>query len=172
MALPLVPDFRVNSVYDLTPQRLQGLGKRLVLADLDNTIARYRQREPEERLFAWKRELNAAGITVFILSNGRKPNRSRIFATAFGVDFIKHAGKPKVRGFRAALERTGFTAGETIMVGDQIFTDIWGANRAGITSVLTEPIVRDTAFRRLRYLAETPFRTACHRYFTEIEDET
>ena len=112
-------------------EQVERLGKRLVLADLDNTIARYRQPVPDEALFAWKRALNQAGITVFILSNGRKPHRSRRFARAFGVDYISHAGKPKGKGFRAALERTGFTAAETVMVGDQIFTDIWGANLAG-----------------------------------------
>ena len=164
MALPLIPDWRVNSIYDLTPAALERLGKRLVLADLDNTIARYRQPVPDEALFAWKQELNQAGITVFILSNGRKPNRSRRFAQAFGVDFISHAGKPKGKGVRAALERTGFTAEETVMVGDQIFTDIWGANLAGITSVLTTPVALDTVFRRIRYGVETPFRNACpHR---------
>ena len=161
MPLPLIPDYRVDSVYDLTPERLHRSGKTLVLADLDNTLARYRQKEPDQALMDWKAQLNQAGITVFILSNGRKPFRSRHFAQAFQVDFISHAGKPRPRGFRAALEQTGATAEETIMIGDQIFTDIWGANRAGITSVLCRPVALDTVFRRIRYAVETPFRAAC-----------
>lgn len=161
MTLPLIPDWRASSIYDLTPEVLGALGKRLVLADLDNTLARYRQPEPEEALFAWKHSLNQAGITVFILSNGRKPHRSRRFAAAFQVDYISHAGKPRDRGFQMALKRTGCTADEAVMVGDQIFTDIWGANLAGITSVLLSPIALDTVFRRIRYGVETPFRRAC-----------
>ena len=161
MTIPLIPDYRVGSIYELTAEALKNMGKKLVLADLDNTIARYREAEPSAALFQWKEQLNLAGIEVFILSNGRKPCRSRRFAQAFGVDFISHAGKPRRRGFDAALERTGFTAEETLMVGDQIFTDIWGANHTGITSVLTEPIALDTVFRRIRYGVETPLRAAC-----------
>ena len=161
MTIPLIPNYRVGSVYELTLEKLRTIGVKLVLADLDNTIARYREPEPSAALFRWKEELNQAGIQVFILSNGRKPNRSRRFAKAFGVDFISHAGKPRRKGFEAALKRTGFTAEETLMIGDQIFTDIWGANNAGIPSVLTEPIALDTVFRRIRYWAETPFRAAC-----------
>lgn len=161
MSFPLIPDYRVDSIYDLTPERLKALGKKLVLADLDNTLARYRQPLPDEALMRWKTELNRGGITVFILSNGRKPHRSRTFAQAFQVDFISHAGKPKGKGFAAALGQTGFAPGEALMVGDQIFTDIWGANRAGITSVLTEPIALDTVFRKIRYGIETPFRSLC-----------
>lgn len=170
MTLPLVPRLRLRSVYDLTAERLQAMGKALVLADLDNTIARYRQSVPDQRLMDWKRQLNQAGITVFILSNGRKPHRCPHFAQTFGVDYIRHAGKPRVRGFRQALEQTGFRPEEAIMVGDQIFTDIWGANRAGITSALTEPIALDTGFRRLRYWVETPFREACTSFISERKE--
>ncbi len=145
MAIGLIPRYRVGSVYELTPEKLRSKGVKLVLADLDNTIARYREPEPSPALFRWKEELNRAGIEVFILSNGRKPNRSRRFAKAFGVDFISHAGKPRRKGFDAALEQTGFAAEETLMIGD----------------VLTEPIALDTVFRRIRYGIETPFRAAC-----------
>lgn len=161
MTIPLIPHRRVGSIYELTPEVLGGMGKRLVLADLDNTLARYREPEPSADLLRWKERLEAAGIRVFILSNGRKPHRSRRFAGAFGVDYISHAGKPRRKGFDAALRETGCAAEEAVMVGDQIFTDIWGANNAGVTSVLTEPIALDTVFRRLRYWIETPFRTAC-----------
>ena len=161
MSLPLIPDYRVSSIYELTPEAVKRLGKKLVLADLDNTLARYRQKEPDQALMEWKRRLNEAGITVFILSNGRKPHRSRRFAEAFRVDFVSHAGKPGSGGFRTALERTGCSPRQALMVGDQIFTDIWGANRMGITSVLTRPIALDTVFRRLRYGVETPFRSLC-----------
>lgn len=163
MAIPQIPDIRVKSVYELTPEALGRRGIRLVLADLDNTLARYREREPSPALRQWRKELEAAGIRVFILSNGRKPNRSRRFAEAFGVDFISHAGKPRRRSYLEALERTGCPREAALMVGDQIFTDIWGAHNAGVTAVLTEPVARDSWFRRLRYWVETPFRRRCPR---------
>ncbi|MCD7881176.1 MAG: YqeG family HAD IIIA-type phosphatase [Clostridiales bacterium] len=161
MAVPQIPDYIVSSVYALTPQWLAERGKTLVLADLDNTLARYGEPGPSEKLKQWRDELAAAGIQVFLLSNGRKPRRSREFAGAFRIDYIGHAGKPRRRSFDAALERTGVHREAAVMVGDQIFTDVWGAHNAGITAVLVRPIALDTAFRRLRYWVETPFRRAC-----------
>lgn len=161
MALAQVPDYIISSVYDLTPERLCAKGIRLVLADLDNTLARYKEKTASDRLKQWKEELEQAGIRVFIVSNSRKPTRARRFAESFGAGFVGQAGKPSPKGFYRALEETGCRKEEALMVGDQIFTDIWGAHNAGILAVLTEPVVLDNAFRRLRYFIETPFRALC-----------
>ncbi|MEG2001123.1 MAG: HAD-IA family hydrolase, partial [Evtepia sp.] len=113
---------------------------------------------PDESLRTWTREMQAAGIRVFILSNSRKPNRARIFAESLGVPFLGRAGKPKRGGFLRAMEQMGESANHTAMLGDQIFTDILGANRAGILSVLIKPVAFGTIFRLMRYGIETPFR--------------
>ena len=68
------------------------------------------------------------------------------------------AGKPKVGGFQRAMARMGAAPEETAIVGDQIFTDIWGGNRAGVLTLLVHPIQFGTVFRGLRYGLETPFR--------------
>ena len=100
-----------------------------------------------------------AGITLFVVSNSRKSRRCPDFCEALGIPYVRHAGKPGTRGFRAALEQTGIPAEQAIMVGDQIFTDTLGANRAGITSVLVRPMAwGKNPGRRLRYAIETPFR--------------
>lgn len=163
MAMPLIPDHLIDSVYDLTPERLTARNVRLVLADLDNTLARYRERDPSEGIRLWRQQLEEAGISVFILSNGRRPNRSKRFAQGLEVDFISHAGKPRAAAFRKALERTGCPPEQALMVGDQIFTDIWGAHNAGVTAVLVQPVALDSWFRRLRYGIETPFRALCRQ---------
>lgn len=157
----LIPDFCIGSIYDLTPERLTARGITLVLADLDNTLARYREKDPSEGVKGWRQQLEDAGIQVFILSNGRRPHRSKRFAQGLEVDYISHAGKPKAAAFRRALVRTGHTPEETLMVGDQIFTDIWGAHNGGVTAVLVRPVALDSWFRRLRYRVETPFRALC-----------
>lgn len=161
MANPLIPDEVIGSVYELTPERLQAAGKRLILADLDNTLARYREQDPSEALLQWRQGLRREGVRVFILSNGRKPNRTRRFARGLGVEYINHAGKPRAEAFRWALDQTCCVEEETLMVGDQIFTDIWGAHNAGLTAVLVKPVALDNWFRRLRYWVETPFRSRC-----------
>ena len=70
-----------------------------------------------------------------------------------------NSGKPRRRGYLQAMERMGCTPAQTVMVGDQIFTDTLGANNAGVTPLLVEPIqLAGNPGRYLRYAAETPFR--------------
>ena len=76
-----------------------------------------------------------------------------------GVPYQGHAGKPKSKGFYKAMERMHAKPEETAIVGDQIFTDIWGGNNAGVTTLMVKPIEFGTIFRVLRYGIETPFRT-------------
>ena len=103
--------------------------------------------------------LAAQGIALFILSNSRKPGRAQNFAQALGVPFQGRSGKPRRRGYLQAMERMGCTPAQTVMVGDQIFTDTLGANNAGVTPLLVEPIqLAGNPGRYLRYAAETPFR--------------
>ena len=159
--MSLVPAHMVESVYWLIPERLKDHGVRLDLADLDNTLAPYEESLPSPALRAWKAELEENGITLFVVSNSRKSRRCPDFCEALGIGCVRHAGKPGTRGFREALEQTGIPAENAVMVGDQIFTDIWGANRAGITSVLVRPMAwGKNPFRRVRYAIETPFRLA------------
>lgn len=160
----LLPWKVTDSIYDLTGESLQAAGLRLLLADLDNTLIPYDRKEPDEALRRWLTDLNAHGVALFLLSNSRKATRAPNFARAFGIDYLCHAGKPKVGGYRTAMERCGVTAGECAMVGDQIFTDILGANRAGVRSILVKPIsLSGNPGRYLRYWAELPMRGLAHK---------
>lgn len=161
MTLNLIPDRIVNSIYDIDLHTLREKGIRLLLADLDNTIARYHQPEPDERLRQWYREVEDAGITLFVLSNGRRPARSKRFCESLGVPYLSHAGKPKRKSYDLVLGQLGFAPEETVMLGDQIFTDIWGGHNAGAHAILVRPIALDSLFRKLRYGIEAPFRGLC-----------
>lgn len=164
LAFPLVPRQVLNSIYDLNPAALRERGVRLVLCDLDNTLIPYEESLPSPALFAWKTALEAQGITLFVVSNSRKSRRCPDFCAAFGVGCVRHAGKPKRGGFERALRENHAQAREAVMVGDQIFTDIWGANRAGIFSILVKPItIGRNPLRAVRYWIETPFRWAGKR---------
>jgi hypothetical protein len=161
MSFSLVPKRIYSSVFDLTPEELQAEGIRAVFADLDNTLVRYREKTAGAELMAWKESLNAAGITLFLVSNSRKPTRASTFAKSLGIGYIGHAGKPKKGGFQRALAQVGVTAQESAMIGDQIFTDILGANRMEIRSWLIQPVALDTIFRKIRYGFEGLFRMWC-----------
>lgn len=160
---PLVPDYYFPNIAAIDLSRLRARGVKLLLADLDNTLAPYGVAEPDDQVRAWKESLAAAGITLFILSNSRRPGRAQRFAQALGVPYEGHAGKPKPGGFRRALARMGVTAAEAAIVGDQIFTDTWGGNNAGVLTLLVHPIRFGTIFRFLRFVLETPFRAGARR---------
>lgn len=158
MKFPLVPDYYFPDVYAIDPDRLRARGVRVLLADLDNTLAPYGVPTPSEAVIAWRARLEQAGVTLFLLSNSRRPGRAQKYAEALGIPYEGHAGKPKSGGFRRALARMDAAPGEAAIVGDQIFTDIWGGNRAGVLTLLVHPIRFGTVFRALRFGIETPFR--------------
>lgn len=159
MSLSPIPRGVYPSVTDIDPQALAAKGVRLVLADLDNTLVPYKVIRPSPEIVAWKEKLDAAGIALFLLSNSRKPGRAQAFARQLGIPCQGHSGKPKKAGYRKAMERLGVTPAQTVMVGDQIFTDTLGANNAGVTPLLVEPIrLAGNPGRYLRYAVETPFR--------------
>ena len=159
MPFSLIPRGVYSSVAQIRPEALADRGIRLVLADLDNTLAPYHVEEPAPEIIQWKDELGARGIRLFLLSNSRKPGRAQRFAEKLGIPYQGHSGKPKRAGYLRAMERMGCTGPETVMVGDQIFTDILGANNAGVVPLLVEPIrLAGNPGRYIRYAAETPFR--------------
>lgn len=163
MPFSLIPRGVYPAVTQISPKALAEKGVRLVLADLDNTLVPYGVAEPNHQVRAWKAALEAAGITLFILSNSRRPGRAQRFAQALGVPYEGHAGKPKRGGFQRAMARMGVTPEETAIVGDQIFTDTWGGNNAGVLTLLVHPIRFGTVFRFLRFALETPFRAGAQK---------
>lgn len=159
MSLSPIPRGVYPSVTDISPQALAEKGVRLVLADLDNTLAAYKVTEPPAQVRAWKEALEASGVQLFLLSNSRKPGRAQKFAEKLGIPYQGRSGKPKRAGYLRAMERMGAGPEQTVMVGDQIFTDTLGANNAGVTPLLVEPIrLAGNPFRYVRYAIETPFR--------------
>lgn len=158
----LIPKFSVKSVFELTPELLKKHGVSLVLTDLDNTLAPYSGAAPSDKLIKWKNELSSASIDIFIISN-TKTARAKQFASLWGVPYIAGAGKPSPHAVARAAESMGKTAGETLLVGDQIFTDVWSANRAGVLSVIVEPLGLKNILYILRYIAELPFRSSAKK---------
>lgn len=164
VSFSLKADWVCDSIFDLNPFDLTARGITLLLADLDNTLVPYGVPVPTDSVCAWNESLKKAGVTLFVLSNNRHANRPRIFCEAMGISFIGHAGKPKTPSFYKAMERMGVKREQTAIVGDQIFTDILGGNRAGITTILVKPIrLAGNPGRYVRYAVELPFRALSGR---------
>lgn len=161
LGFSLKADFVCNSIYDIPCSALAERGISLLLADLDNTLAPYGAALPDERVKNWCRELKNVGINLFVLSNNRRDERPRVFCQAMNIPFIGHAGKPKTAGFYLAMEQMNVNSSQTAIVGDQVFTDVLGGNRAEVMTILVKPIsLAGNPGRYLRYAAEFPFRYA------------
>lgn len=136
----LQPDARVTSVREVTPQWLAARGLEGLLVDLDDTLLAARSERVDEEVYAWFGSLRAAGVRVAILSNGETGRVASIAAQA-GVPAVAMAGKPFARAFRRGLALLGDMPRERVaMLGDQLFTDVLGAKRAGLTAVLVTPL--------------------------------
>jgi HAD superfamily phosphatase (TIGR01668 family) len=87
----------------------------------------------------WVKKVQAAGMKVTIVSNNNE-KRVKIFAAPEKMVFIHSAKKPMRRSFRLACKDMNVKPSETVVVGDQIFTDVLGGNRAGIQTILVVPV--------------------------------
>lgn len=132
------PDHEIESAYDIDYEGLYQKGYRGVIYDIDNTLVPHGA-PADERAIALFRRLHEIGYRTMLLSNNKEP-RVRSFCDQVGSMYIFRAGKPKTTGYENAMERMGTTAEDTLFVGDQLFTDVWGAKKAGIVTYLVKPI--------------------------------
>ena len=132
------PSTECNSTYDIDFQRMYDLGYRGIIFDIDNTLVPHGA-PADEKAIALFEKLREIGFQTLLLSNNKEP-RVKSFCEQVGSDYIFKAGKPKKTGYEKAMERMGTTKETTFFVGDQLFTDVWGAKKCGIVTYLTKPI--------------------------------
>ena len=132
------PDEYWDSAYSIDFEEMRDKGYRGVLFDIDNTLVPHDAPADERAigLFARLREL---GMAVCLISNNKLP-RVEPFAGAVGAQFIENAHKPRVKSYQKAMDLMGCTKENALFVGDQLFTDVYGAKRAGMHAVLVKPI--------------------------------
>ncbi len=132
------PDECCESTYQIDFEAFYRQGYRGVIFDIDNTLVPHGA-PADERSIALFARLREIGFASFILSNNKEP-RVRSFNDRVGSLYLYKAGKPAARGYLEAMRRMGTDRETTLFVGDQLFTDIWGARKAGIHTVLVQPI--------------------------------
>ena len=150
----LRPMLTVNKYSDLSAAMLLERGLCALLLDLDGTLVPSKEPHPNDDLIAWARLIQAEGIKIFILSNNKRPSRVLRFADAMGCGCMHLARKPAKRGFLSALAVLGTKPSQTALLGDQIFTDVLGASRAGIYPIRVESIDTDLWYFGLRRVLE------------------
>ena len=134
------PDEYVESAYVIDYDKLYGEGIRTVIFDIDNTLVMH-DCPPDDRSVALLKKLDDMGFKIVFLSNN-KEKRVKSFrdGSVPAAMYIHKAGKPLRSGYIRAMEMTGADKDSTVFVGDQLFTDLWGAKRCGMRSILVRPI--------------------------------
>lgn len=149
------PDERARSVMDVDYEELKKRGIKAVIFDLDNTIARWGDGGLEEDIMELFERISSMGLQVGVLSNSRR-SKIESFIEDLPFPHLFSANKPRKKGFRLILDELGVTGSEAAMVGDQLFTDVLGANRVDMYTIRVEPIdpEREYRFTKINRLGE------------------
>lgn len=151
------PDRYFDKKEDIPFKEYYKQGYRSVIFDIDNTLVPH-DAPADEKAVAFIRELKEIGFRICLLSNNDE-KRVASFNEAVQVQYIYKANKPFQSGYRRAMEILGTGREDTMFVGDQIFTDVWGAKRLGIFSILLDPIdAREEIQIILKRIPETYFK--------------
>lgn len=155
MARFLFPTEYYDSTYSINFEKYYKLGYRGIIFDIDNTLVPHNAMHDERSRKLFK-DLKELGFKVCFVSNNKEP-RVKEFNKEVGGQYIYKAGKPKKDGFQKAMNLMNTTKENTLFVGDQLFTDIWGANNAKLHSILVKQVAKKEEIQIvLKRLLEKP----------------
>lgn len=132
----LYPKEYYNSTFEIDFEAYYENGYRGIIFDIDNTLVPHGA-PADERAIRFFERLKAIGYQCVLLSNNDE-ERVKMFNNDVNVSYIFKANKPSSQGYIKACRLMGIQRSKTLFVGDQIFTDVWGANRAGIHSIMVK----------------------------------
>lgn len=133
------PDLYVESIYQIDIEALKAKGINTIITDLDNTLVEANSPKYTPKLVKWLDDLQEQGFKVMILSNNNKIRVSE-FAEALTIPYIYRAQKPISTSYKRALNMLNSKVNESVIIGDQMMTDIFGGNRIGLYTILVSPI--------------------------------
>ncbi len=140
-----LPNQHVKSIFEITPDTLAERGVKGIITDLDNTLVEWDRPNATPKLIKWFEDMKNSNIKVTIVSNNNE-NRVKAFSEPLNIPFIYQARKPMGRAFRRALAEMGLQQEETVVIGDQLLTDVLGGNRSGFHTVLVVPVAQTDGF--------------------------
>ena len=135
----LYPKFYFDKITDITVEFLNENNIKALILDVDNTLIDI-DRKPVEGLVEWHKGVITAGIKTIILSNSNKIDKIEKVAKDLEIEYISFGMKPLKKGFIKAVKKLELPAENIAAIGDQIFTDVIGANRCKIVSILVKPV--------------------------------
>ena len=151
-----VPDFMFNTFDEATVEFLVANKIKGVILDIDNTLEPYEHPHPGEHVKKWLADLRDAGIGAAFVSNNDK-ERVELFNAELGLPAYYKAKKPFKKNLLRAMNDIGSTKENTVLMGDQVFTDVWAARNAGIKAILVPPINdKKDFFTKFKRVLEKP----------------
>ena len=138
MCRKFYPNMYMDSTYEIDFEKLYEEGIRGLIFDIDNTLVEHGV-PADDRAVALFDRLRGIGFKTCLISNNEEP-RVKPFAEAVNSQYVYKANKPSRKNYRKAMEFMNTDETNTVFVGDQLFTDVYGANRCGIKSILVKPI--------------------------------
>lgn len=156
----LMPDLMLDSVLQITPDLLESLNVSGIILDVDSTLADHNGHIPYKGVAKWLDSMKAHGIKMIILSNN-SAERVAPFADSLKLSYTASGAKPFPKGVLRAAEQMGLCVHSTVVVGDQIYTDIMAGNLAKAKTILLPvPSIKENLFFRFKRLMEKPVRNA------------
>lgn len=153
----LLPSKYAKSVFEITPVELSGRGVKAIITDLDNTLVGWDEALATPEVINWFNSMKDHNIKVTIVSNN---NQARVatFATPLKVDYIFNARKPMGQAFKKACTAMGVKPEETVVIGDQMMTDVLAANSNGFYSIMVVPVKSNDEWKtRVNRMIERKF---------------
>ncbi|GAF65997.1 YqeG family HAD IIIA-type phosphatase [Alkalihalobacillus trypoxylicola] len=141
----LFPNQYVKSIYEINLTELKELGIKGVITDLDNTLVEWDRALATTEVKEWFKTIEKLDMKITIVSNNNE-RRVKAFSDPEKVVYIHSAKKPMRRSFLRASKEMGLKPSEVVVVGDQIFTDVLGGNRAGLQTILVVPVAKTDGF--------------------------
>ncbi|MGX8004462.1 YqeG family HAD IIIA-type phosphatase [Staphylococcus hominis] len=126
-------------------EKLANSGFKGIITDLDNTLVGWDVKTPTKEIQEWFKKANDLGLTITIVSNNNEKRVSG-FSKDLDVDFIFKARKPMGRAFKKAIQHMNIKPEETIVIGDQMLTDVLGGNNNGLYTIMVVPVKKTDGF--------------------------
>jgi HAD superfamily phosphatase (TIGR01668 family) len=137
-----LPDEHVESILEITPGKLKDHGIKGIITDLDNTLVEWDRPDATPELLKWITLMKESDISITIVSNNNE-KRVEHFSTPVELPFIYKARKPMTKAFSRAMRDMDVKKEEIVIVGDQIFTDVFGGNLLGVHTILVVPMAKN-----------------------------
>ena len=156
MKFTFVPEYYFETFDKASAEFLLSIGVKGIVLDVDNTLEPYENPTPGAHVVAWLESLKAVGISAAIVSNNGG-ERINLFNKELGLPAYYKAKKPFKKNVLNAMQDMGTDKSNTILMGDQVFTDVWAAHNTGLKAILVPPIKDKTdVLTRFKRLLEKP----------------